>query len=394
VRSGPDAAAIVRFARALVAAPSPSGSEGAVARRTEEEMRGLGYSVEVDDWGNVVGSLGSPGGPCVLLDAHMDTVGVTNPDEWAHDPGGELSDGRLYGRGAMDMKGPLAAAVHGVASLAGSLESARVVVCASVAEELVEGPALAHVLDLVEPEFVVVCEATSLKIARGQRGRAEISVEVLGRTTHSSRPDLGVNAADAMASVLVALRRFEPPEHPVLGKGILVPTDVRSEPYPALSVVPDYCAATLDRRTLPGEAAADVLAPLRRHAEGALANSGARLRLSVAKDDFETYTGSRVTASNFAPAWFFEEDALVVSESLQALAEAGIPSGLSHYSFCTNGSASAGVRGIPTVGFGPGDERLAHRVDEHVEVTELGRAARGYAAIAARLASHLSAKHE
>jgi acetylornithine deacetylase/succinyl-diaminopimelate desuccinylase-like protein len=99
----------------------------------------------------------------------------------------------------MDMKGPLAACVHGVAAAAEQLPSGRVVVTATVAEELVEGPALVAVAESVRPDLVVICEATGLGLAVGQRGRAEIVVEVEGRPTHSSRPELGVNAAEAMA---------------------------------------------------------------------------------------------------------------------------------------------------------------------------------------------------
>jgi hypothetical protein len=109
-------------------------------------MRSLGYRVEVDALGNVVGTLGAgDAGGCVLFDAHMDTVGVTDPAAWKHSLEGEIAGGRLYGRGAMDMKGPLAACVHGVAAARDRLRGGRMVVSATVAEELVKGPALAAV---------------------------------------------------------------------------------------------------------------------------------------------------------------------------------------------------------------------------------------------------------
>ena len=109
--------AVADFALRLVRVPSPSGEEAGVARLVEEEMRALGYDVEVDSMGNVVGTIGNESAPCVLVDAHMDTVGVTEPDKWTHDPRGERAGDVLYGRGTMDMKGPLAAAVYGVGLL-------------------------------------------------------------------------------------------------------------------------------------------------------------------------------------------------------------------------------------------------------------------------------------
>jgi acetylornithine deacetylase/succinyl-diaminopimelate desuccinylase-like protein len=196
-----------------------------------------------------------------------------------------------------------------------------------------------------------------------------------------------VNAAQAMVDAVQALRALRPPHHDVLGDGILVLTDIMSEPYPGLSVVPDHCVATFDRRTLPGETSESVLAPVRRAVEDALRDSGARGRVSIAEDDFTAYTGARVTAPNFAAAWFLPEEDRMVQQALQALAAAGIAPRLTHYAFCTNGSGTAGRLGIPTIGFGPGDERLAHRADEYIDVADLLAGARGYAALVQHLVS-------
>jgi putative selenium metabolism hydrolase len=379
------ASEIADFTLRLVREPSPSADEGRVAALVRTEMERLGYAVEVDELGNVVGTIGSGDGPCVLIDAHMDTVGVTQRSDWSRDPYGEIVGERLYGRGSMDMKGPLAAAIYGVASLRDGLPRGRVVVSASIAEELVEGTALMHVAQRVKPDFVIIGEATSLNIARGQRGRAEILIEIQGRPTHSSRPEFGVNAAEVMVDVVRGLRELQAPLHETLGAGILVLTDIMSHPYPALSVVPDRCVATFDRRTLPGETAEGVLAPVRDSVKRSLAGSGATATVRIADDDFPSYNGAHVFAPNFAAAWFFDEDEPVVRRSQRGLAKTGITATLSHYAFCTNGSGTAGRLGIPTIGFGPGEEELAHRVDEYIEIADLARAAKGYAAIAAEL---------
>jgi acetylornithine deacetylase/succinyl-diaminopimelate desuccinylase-like protein len=209
----------------------------------------------------------------------------------------------------------------------------------------------------------------------GQRGRAELIVEVDGRPSHSSRPDLGVNAVEAMADALRAARSLELPSHPRLGQAILVPTDVISRPFPALSVLPDRCTVTFDRRTLPGEEQDAVVAELQAVVDAAVAPHGATGRVTLGVDRFDAYTGAPVEAPNFAPAWFTGEDAPVARTALDALgAEPGL------WAFCTNGSGTAAL-GIPTLGYGPGDETLAHRVDEHIELEELHAGARGYATL-------------
>jgi putative selenium metabolism hydrolase len=368
-----DRSALEAFVLELVRTPSPSGDEGAVAALVRAELERLGYAVEVDALGNVVGTLDAGPGPCVLLDAHMDTVGVTDRAAWSADPAGELRDGRLYGRGSVDMKGPLAALVHGAA--AASLTGGHVVVSASIAEEMIEGFATVEVARRVRPDVAVICEPSSRRVVVGQRGRAELIVEVEGRPSHSSRPDLGVNAVEAMADVLRAACEIELPSHPELGQAILVPTDIVSRPFPALSVLPDRCTVTFDRRTLPGEGEAEVLEPLRAAVEAAAAPHGATGRVTVGVDRFDAYSGAPVEAANLAPAWYTGADAPVARTALEALgAEPGL------WLFCTNGSGTAAL-GIPTIGYGPGDETLAHRVDEHIELSELLAGARGYATL-------------
>lgn len=384
-----DEPALTELALRLVTAASPSGQEAAVAAITREALVDLGFDVHVDELGNVIGRLDAGPGPCVLLDSHMDTVGVTDPTAWSYDPAGELADGRLYGRGAMDMKGPLAASIHGVAALREELSTGQIVICASVAEELVEGPVTRAVAERIQPDAVVICEATSGRISVGQRGRAEVTIEVSGKPSHSSRPDLGINAAEVMADIVCRLRWVDlPPRHPGLSPAILVLTDIISRPYPGLSVVPDRCVATYDRRTLPGEAGADVLTPIQATVDRVLAEyPGAEGRASIAVDVFETYKGMRLEAPNFAPAWWTGADAAIVRAALAGLRGAGLPAETTAWDFCTNGSGTAGHLGLPTLGFGPGHEELAHRIDEHIDLTDLHTGARGYTAIVQALVS-------
>jgi len=151
------------------------------------------------------------------------------------------------------------------------------------------------------------------------------------------------------------------------------------------SSYPERCLLQGERRTLPGETEESVLAPVRAAVEQALTGSEATATVRIAEDDFDSYSGAHLVAPNFAAAWFFAENEPIVRGALHGLSDAGIDAGLGHYAFCTNGSGTAGRLRIPTIGFGPGDEELAHRVDEYIEIADLERAARGYAAIALAL---------
>lgn len=373
------------FLLRLVAAQSESTREGEAAKVLGAELEALGFTVEVDDIGNVIGSYAAGSGPTVLFDSHLDTVGVTDPSLWSKAPTGEVVGDRIYGRGTVDMKGPLAACVHGVAAALPQLDRGRVVITGTVAEELAEGPALVHATDRLLPDYVVICEATSRRVALGQRGRAEVLVEVEGQSCHSAHPAAGRNAAEAMADVIVALRRLTVPHHPVLGEGILVLTDVMSRPYPGLSVVPDLCLATFDRRTLPGETEMDVLDPIQRVIDDVCAQHGTKGRASIAVDHYTAYTGTSVDAPNFAPAWIAGEDSPLVSTAVSSLERHGLDHDTGHYAFCTNGSGTAGARGIPTIGYGPGEEHVAHSVDESIAQADLYQGALGYAAMVAGL---------
>lgn len=365
---------VVDYCRELVRIPSLPRQEGALAEAIRGRMVDLGYDeARVDDMGNVIGRVGSGEGPRLLFDGHIDTVGVTDASRWRHDPfGGEVEDGRLYGRGASDMKGSLAAMVYAAAQ--GRLRG-TVYVSGTVCEELVEGPGLGRVIEQVRPDYVVIGESTSLDLYVGQRGRAEIVLEALGVPAHSSTPHLGSNAIRSMAGLLPRLDALPMAEDELLGRALIEPTDVISRPYPGISVLPDLCRVTLDRRLLVGETPEGVLGQV-------LSACGPVARVSMAEAGFKTYTGFNVAVPKFAPAWKTPVNHPLVRAALKGLAWAGLPPRLGAYGFCTNGSYSAGKYGLPTIGFGPANESQAHTVDEYIEVEALLAAVRGYRGIA------------
>lgn len=238
----------------LIQAKSYSGEEREVVGVIEREMRRLGYDeVTVDEYGNVIGCLrGRRPGPRVLLDGHIDTVPVQEPERWSFDPfGGEIRDDRVCGRGASDMKGAVAAMICAAAAYAQECDHdfpGEIYVAGVVYEELYEGVSARRISQFVHPDYVIIGEASNLNLKIGQRGRAEIVLETIGKPAHSANPEKGVNAVKKMMKLLAALEDYVPEEQPELGKGIMELTDIISAPYPGASVVPERCIATLDRR--------------------------------------------------------------------------------------------------------------------------------------------------
>lgn len=381
---------VTDLALRLIATPSLSTEEGDCAALVAEELRRLGLDVDVDGMGNVIGRLELGPGPTVMVDCHLDTVPVVDAGEWTRAPYGEVVDGRLYGRGAVDMKGPMAAVIRAIEAVRDTereVGRGTLVFAGTIAEELVEGPAAIAVAQAVAPDFVVICEPSQRRIARGQRGRAEVVVDIRGLSSHSAYPGEGINAAEVMADVVTGLRTLQPTEDSTLGEGILVLIDLKSEPYPSLSTLPERCRATFDRRTLVGETEEEVLGPIRDLVQRITAAWGATGTVEVVTHRHTSYCGTVVETTKFAPAWLFSHDDPVVARAVAGLSSAGLDHVVTHYRFCTNGSGTAGRLGIPTIGYGPGHEDQAHKVDEHIDLDDLHLGTRGYAAILAALLS-------
>lgn len=374
---------VVEFAADLVRIPSVLGDEGRVAEAVRDEMTALSFDrVEIDDAGNAIGVVeGVEPGPTILFDAHMDTVDVLPRERWTHDPfGAEIVDGRMYGRGTSDMKGALAAMVHGVGGVDRSKLKGRAIVSASVGEELVEGAALRHVLERYPADFVVIGESSNLNVVHAGRGRAEFVVTTHGTPAHGSVPHLGDNAVLKMLEVVREIEAMEMRKHPVVGSGVMALTDIISQPYPAHSVIPSGCRATYERRTLPGETRESLLVEL----TDACARAGApETTIQLATSEYTSYTGVEWTQPKWFPAWETSVEHPLVVAAMQAVESIGQRPLLSSYQFCTNAAYSAGEAGIPTIGLGPSDERLAHTINEYIEVEQIELAAKAYGALAA-----------
>ncbi len=380
MKTGINPQAVIELTQKLVRCTTLHGDEQAAANLLAAEMRTLNYDqVIIDPNGSVVGVIqGGQPGPTLLFDSHIDTVGISSPERWQYPPfGGEIVEGRLYGRGASDMKGAAAGMVIAAAAVDRAELAGRVVISTSVMEEVLEGRALQTVMEKVPPDFVVICEPSGLKLVHASRGRAEIVIETFGVSGHSATPDKAVNAVRAMLPVVEAIQQIELPVDQVVGRGVMELTDIISSPYPAYSVIPDRCRATYDRRLMPGESWESVQASL---AELPTI-PGARVEVSLFEGSHTTYTGIELTMDKWFPAWAFPQDHNFVQTAAQGLQNAGLPVEYDVYRFCTNGAYSAGVAGVPTIGFGPSNSALCHIVDEYIELDALVKAAGGYAGI-------------
>ncbi len=374
----------VALARALVRVDSRNPDmipgapgEGPCAAVLAAVLRDWGFAVDVYDAApgrpNVIARLGraEPGAPVLMLNGHLDVVGT---EGMAHAPfDGEERDGRLYGRGAADMKGGVAAmcAAAARAHAAGALRG-EVVVAAVADEEFESAGTLALVERLkhgaLRADACVITEPTRLAIMPAHRGFAWYTVTVRGRAAHGSRYDIGVDAirhAGLLLAELDALDAVELPgraPHPLLGRGSLHASTV--EGGVGLTTYPERCVLRLERRTIPGESAASALAEI----EAAAARVGARLE-AAGRGPFRAEV-----ALDFAqPPSDVSADAPVVQALGAALAGAGEPVRVEGMPAWTD-AALLNAAGVPTVCFGPGDIGLAHSAEEWVPLGEVERA--------------------
>ncbi len=382
----------VAFARDLIRIPSFSGQEAAVARRIAREMDDLGYDkVWIDPIGNVIGRIGTGKAPVLLYDGHMDTVGIGDPEAWTRDPfGGDIEAGRLYGRGSADMKGPIAAMVYGAARFKQTVStfSGTLYVAAVVQEEPKEGMAIRVLMEEndIRPDYVLLGEPSNFELKRGHRGRLEIQVVTHGRACHASHPAAGVNALYAAAKIIFGIELLAPalPRDPVLGPGTIAVTHIESF-APSHNAIPDRAELFVDRRLTLGETEVKALAEIR----SIVQKEGLDVDITVPEYEVSSYTGYTARGRESYPTWLLAEDHLYLRQVGKALDRVlGSRPPVGTWAFSTDGVYTMGEAGIPTVGFGPGDEAVAHTADEYIHVRDLVKAVDAYAAIAKEVLTH------
>jgi putative selenium metabolism hydrolase len=352
-------------------------------------MKALGFSeVWGDPIGNVVGRIGPGHGPTLMLNAHMDTVRVSDRDSWSRDPfEASVEDGVLYGLGSCDMKGGLAAMLYGARLVqdAGVTLNGDLVVACVVQEEQCEGLGTRVVVEEggIRPDWVVLGEPTNLNVSRGQRGRLEMRLVTHGRSAHAASPHLGDNAIYLAARLVFGLEMLAEQlgEDEFLGRGTLAVTDIASNAS-SRNAVPDSCALIIDRRLTLGENETKALAEVQR----VIAREGVSADVEVTRYRTTSYTGYECDTREFYPAWVIAADHPLVNAMVQAAqTELRRRPQVTCWGFSTEGVFTAGEAGIPTVGFGPGREECAHAADEHVRMDDVYAAAQVYAQLALRL---------
>jgi putative selenium metabolism hydrolase len=375
-------AELIDLSQRLVQTPSLSGREADVAALIQAEMQSLDYdSVWMDEAGNVVGRMKGGEGPALMLNGHMDQVDAGDPAGWLHPPfGGEIHEGELWGRGAVDMKGALAAMVvaGGLTKKAGALLPGDLYVSAVVQEE-VGGLGARHLARTLPVARVVVGEASGNQLRRGHRGRMELNARFEGRSVHASMPDLGINPHFSMARFLSKLQGLEMASDPVYGTSTVAPTRVTSRPESA-NVTPATLDLVLDWRNIPSESPNEVVARLRA-VQGDSLLPGCTGAVEIATKELTSYTGFEMRYLDLFPSFTTPPDdhwllqaRTVLEGALGRSVETGI------WRFATDGGHFAEADAA-VLGFGPGDDTVVHTNEERIAVDDLVESVVGYLAL-------------
>ncbi|MBU0679373.1 MAG: YgeY family selenium metabolism-linked hydrolase [Verrucomicrobia bacterium] len=376
---------IVNFMKDIIAIPSLSSQEGDVVQRMKKEMEKLGYDeVTVDPMGNLIGRIGN-GPKSICFDGHCDVVDVGDPANWKREPfGPTVENGILYGRGTSDQKGGVGCSIYGMALLKqqGWPENLTAHVVASVQEEDCDGLCWQYIIreDKLVPDLVVLTEPTSLRIYRGHRGRMEIEVSTQGVSCHGSAPERGVNAVYKMAPIIADIEKLNEELQPVppLTKGTVTISHIRST-SPSLCAVADGCTIHLDRRLTIGEDEQVAVSQI----ENLPSVKAAGAKVKVLTYAVPSYTGLTYPTKKYFPTWEMPQESKPVQTAVAAFKDTfGEDPEVGHWTFSTNGIATAGMHNVPSIGFGPGHEHFAHAPNEEVEVEHLVRATAFYAGMA------------
>jgi succinyl-diaminopimelate desuccinylase len=389
-----DVSRCVEFTQRLIQTESLPGREGKITELVRREMETLGYDeVHTDEAGNLFGLVKGRGeAPAVMFNTHLDHVDVGDPSRWPYPPfGSEIHDGKIWGRGAMDIKGPLAAQVYGVGQLVaeGTRPPGDVYVSGTVQEEI-GGLGARHVITYFSVPLVVIGEASSNQLRRGHRGRIELVLHVLGKSVHASIPRQGVNPLEVVARFILRLQELKLHPHPDLGPSSVAPTLIRTDQTSA-NVIPAEAWLTCDWRNVAGETAEDVRKILLEVAESCYIE-GAKAVVEIPSVARESYTGYKADVPADFPSFITPADHPAVLGAQRILGNAiGLEEPPAVWRFATDGGHFAKA-GMTVIGFGPGDETLAHTVQEHIEISALETAMAGNRALALEWAA--AVEHE
>jgi len=281
----------------------------------------------------------------------------------------------------VDQLGGMAGMVYGVKLMKkfNLLDDFTLYVVGSVQEEDCDGLCWQYIVKegRLKPECVVITEPTNLDLYIGQRGRMEIGVTTRGKAAHGSMPDRGINAIYKMSGVIKEIEKLNGrlKKNAFLGKGTVVVSYVSCK-TPSMCAVPDECYIQLDRRLTTGETKEIALKEVR----AAVKRAGVAAKVKLLKYDKAGWKGLKYPTETYFPTWILPKNhKLIKAAEKTYLGALGKKAKLSRWIFSTNGVATMGMFKIPTIGFGPGNEKYAHSVNDQMPVDHLVKAAAWYA---------------
>lgn len=376
---------LVDFISRSIQTKSFSDDEGAYAQLILEEMKALGFDEAfIDQTGNVVGRMGN--GPKIIhFDGHMDTVEVHDEQLWKKPPfSGLVEDGFIWGRGSVDMKSALCASVYSaaLAKELGYLEGKTVYISGTVCEEFCDGESLKLLYsDLnIKPDYCIICEPSDNVITLGHKGKAQIRIKTHGISAHGSAPEKGINAVYEMAELIQRVERLNASlRNETDPHGTVVLSDISSISA-SLNAVPSECSIYLDRRLALGETLEQV------ESEMNTLVAGKRASWEIGTLNHKSWTGRPLSYDPMHSPWRIEKDHALTVALIKAYETVygASPKSFDFWDFGTNAVTPIAL-GIPTIGFGPGEYKLAHMVDERCSVKQIEEACEIYAKLIALL---------
>jgi len=373
----------------MVKIPSFSTKEKEVAECILKEMQEIGMDdAYIDPLGNVIGRLGF-GKKVIAFDAHIDTVYPGDLSLWDFDPfAAHIKDGKIWGRGTVDQKSGMASMLTS-ARIMKDLDLAKefsIYFTGTVMEEDCDGLCWQYILQEgeIKPELVVITEPTNLNIYRGHRGRMEMEVSIKGLSCHGSAPERGDNAIYKISRIALEIEKLHQNLRydDFLGKGSICVTQVFFT-GPSQCAVPDSARIHLDRRLTFGENKESAVAEV----QDACKKAGyPDATIEILTYQEAAYTGFVYPTEKYYPTWVTPLDSVYVQNAADAYTKTlGTKPLIDKWTFSTNGVSIAGMKGIPCIGLGPGNEIYAHAPNEACPIEHLTKAAAFYAALVYRL---------
>lgn len=370
----------------LIRIKSLSLGEKGVAEELKRQMLEAGFDeARIDGLGNVIGRIGN-GKKSICFDGHIDTVDVGNAANWEFDPfSGEIRDGYVLGRGTVDQKGGPAAFVTAGRILKELAFDKDLTIwfTGTVIEEDCDGLCWKYIVEeeKIRPDFMVITEPTNLNIYRGHRGRMEIEVVFRGISSHGSAPERGKNAIYMASRACLEIEKLNErlAFDEFLGKGSVTLAEFVSG-SPSLCAVADYAKIHLDRRLTWGETKESAVAEIKEIVKDMDAE------VIVLNYEETAYTGLKYGMEKYYPTWKIEPNHPLVENGIKAfMGLFGKEPLVDKWTFSTNGVTINGYYKIPCIGFGPGNEVLAHAPNEKVPVSDLVAASAFYAGLVYQL---------